>query len=346
MFRSRVVWAILVLIVLVVVSAFVIPPSQSITRAVALASSEWLLTGPLDTDDRATRIGKRVIGAYVQMAVGAAIANRVEKRASSEEEILHQIMLVVRDKTLNQKQFDHIPRRWPALIAGAGYCDQINGAVAMIAARHFEKSQLYGLYEAETRNSPHTIGRVWSKTRNDWIYFDAFYEVPVMFTRGADRQPQYLTVAAPAVPMPSRTKVPEGYYALPGWIMTDMHATFAGFLMARASGEALAPATPAPAPEPEKKEEIVETSRPALSNPPIPVLPPRQKIEENTFATISESYVRARLDDLFDETATPAYQKIADKTVAQGDDRATEIATMAGLFADNSARRANVGSAD
>ena len=305
-----------------------------ITRAVALASSEWLVTGPLDSDGRVKTAAKRVVGSYVQMAVAAEIADRIQKNAASEEELLYKIMLVVRSKVLNQNQFDHIPRKWPALVAGAGYCDQINGAVATIAVRHFEKAQLYGLYEPDTMNSPHTIGRVWSSKRNDWIYFDAFYDVPRMFTRGEDRVPKYLNVAA-APPVASRGAVPVRYYSLPGWMMTDMKRTFGEFLLSRASTDALKPTS--------KEAPVAVAPAGPITNQPVPVLPPPENVRPDAFRDVSREYIRARLDDLLDDSAN--YRVVAEEDVAKSDDRAREIAAMAAAFVHDSSTTLATGEA-
>ena len=335
--RGRVLWfaAAFVLIAAVVALAFVAPPF-AVTRMLAVVSSEWLVTGPLDQDGRVTAAAKRLLGAYVQVSLASNLADRIAEDTKSEEEFLMQAMTVVRDKVLNQSQFDHIPRPWQVLVAGAGFCNQINGSVAMIAAHRFEVSQVWGLYEAERQLSPHAVGRVWSSTRRDWIYFDAFYDVPVMYTRQADGTVRYLDVPQPPA-VAKRTAPKREYYALPGWIMVEMRPTFAGFVMARSG--AVSPTTVARTTTGARTTTVaatatmIETVVPALADPTIGTLPPRQKLDDRVFERISSEYVKVRLDDLAGRDCRAAYLRIARDPEAATDERAAELATIASRFA-------------
>ena len=260
------------------------------------------------------------------MGLAAEIADRIAARTTTDEEFLIAAMTVVRDNVLNQSQWDHIPRRWPVLVAGAGFCNQSNGAVAMIAARRFEMSQLYALYDPVKRESRHTVGRAWSAKRGEWLYFDASWDVPVLYTRDADGRPHYIEGGYPA-PIARRTPPDRRLYEQRGWILAEMKPTFLGYAIARLPGRVASP------PPNTAKDEAVAPNLAGVSIVPIMPLPPRTKLNDAAFARVSRDYVNARLVDLTGGDAAEMYREIAKDPAAAADDRVAELAILASQFA-------------
>jgi hypothetical protein len=216
---------------------------------------------------------------------------------------------------LNQTQVPHLPRRWSSLASGLGWCDQINGAAARVAAHAFKRAQLYALYDAAHKTSPHTIGRVWSDGRNDWLYFDAFYETPVVFARKQNGAPEFVAMGHTA--MRSRGPAPEGVYRLRGWVMNEYRPSFGGQIEARLVNRlGLGGIEPPP--------------------PIIPVEPPTIVVvyDGSVFQRVAQAYARARMTDVLDDSPNrDAYRAIANDASAARDTRASELAAASRVFA-------------
>src|SRR5947207_3978232 len=157
---------------------FVTPPRQVLTGLVNHFPTAVLSGSEADT--RVTRVFKRSLQLYIGSALASYLAARIEAAGESDEAILLRIMERVREVVLNQRQVPHAARTWSSLVSGLGYCDQINGEAAHVASHHFPRAQIYALYDAVRQSSPHSIGRVWSDTRRDWLYFDASADQPVI----------------------------------------------------------------------------------------------------------------------------------------------------------------------
>jgi hypothetical protein len=337
MSRWRVFWLCCVLAVAFPVVILIVPPPRALTRALAAYSSPWLMAGPAVHDTGFVANGKRVIGAYVQLALASEIADRISINAASDDEALFRITVAVRDKVMNQAQYDHIPRSWPVLVSGVGYCDQINGAVALIASHRFPRAQLFALYDRVNRTTPHTIGRVWSNQRRDWIYYDAFFSVPVLFTKAPNGEPRFLQPGS-VKPIPSRGAPDLAVYKLPGWSLSDLQPTFGRYVIARAShAEAPAPAvTSTIAPMPTQLAVGAEQPPKDIINiNPAPVpLPVPQRVSNGVYQKVSREFVLARIDDLLGEPAKDEYRRIAEDPEAPLDERAADVAAIANRLAD------------
>lgn len=313
---SRLAMAATILGLLACATLLFVPPPRLITRGLAAMSSSRLMNGPEVVDGRISANVTRVLGAYIQMSLAHEISDDIVARTGKDEYVLHQMMLVVRDKVLNQIQFDHIPRSWPVLVTGAGYCDQINGAVAMIAAQHFPSSQIYSLYDPTHKTTPHTIGRVWSPQRNEWLYFDAFFSRPIIFTKDRAGRPHFLPLPASRV-IPSRGEPQLELFALNGWVLTSFKKGFVPYLLSRASVAQTAP--------PEKAAPALDSYYTA---PPAPV-PVSTRVSDPAFDKLSRKFVLTRIDDLLGEPVKGGYQSIAADPAALEDDRAKEVAAIA-----------------
>ncbi|MEK6372961.1 MAG: hypothetical protein AABO58_09705 [Acidobacteriota bacterium] len=308
----RIVLASLAALLLLVAAALFITPPVSLVRAVALTSAPFLMN-PAAKRNRAQQLASKVVGAYVQTSLAGQIARRIRpSEADSDEQAIATIVSVVQHSGLNQQQLDHLPKGWPSLLSGLGFCDQINGAAATIAARRFGKVELFALYDAGRSFSPHTVCRVWSKERNDWIYFDAFYAEPVIFTRKSDGTPHYVHVGG-GPPVPSRGTPVWSYYRLPGWVLADMRASFGELVMTRMISAGVEPAPPIAAPY------LVPATSP---------VPPR--FNEKVYRRVARAYVGARLDHLLGGSAHRAeYLAIGADKEAASDTRAAELAFAA-----------------
>lgn len=285
--------------------------------------------------------GGRLLRGYVQNGLAAQVAN--DAGSGTDEEVLMRMMLRVRRSVLNPRTDEELrfdPRFWPALVAGVGYCDQINGAICLAAAHRFPKAELVGLYDPKTRALPHTVGRVWSRTRAEWLYFDAFYAESVIYTRDATGVPKVVLAQAP-LPWSSREPAPEGTYALAGWPLGQFHESFAMYIVSR-----LRPARPpeiradarAIAPKPNRSNAGMLLAAPIVSAETsgavvFKMRPPSHRNDE-AYSRIVRSYAQARAEHLLGVPSRDAYRAVADSADAAADDRAAEIAFNARRFAE------------
>jgi hypothetical protein len=297
-----------------------------VMRTMARLAAPSMMEGHSTTEGGAKITVARLAGAYVNTSLAAHVADRVTAGAGSDEEALFRIVSTVRDHVLNHSQFDHIPRAWPVLVSGVGYCDQINGAVAIIAARRFQQAQLYGAYDKKLMTTPHTVGRVWSSQRKDWLYFDAFYDVPLIYTKAADGTPHFLQPGA-ANRVVRRGAPDYSTYALPGWVIAEFKPTFGAYLWNRVAAR-VAPAAAVP---------TQTEATPALSAlgtfQPAPI-PAKTRFNDDAYAKISTDFVDARISDLLGEPSADAYRSISNDASAQLDERAEYVAEIAGKLAD------------
>lgn len=341
-FRSRIAVVVFLLLLIPIIVLFVTPP-RWVLRQLALASADSMMGGSAVEDGRLTRLSKRVLSAYVQAGLASQIARRLDIDDDvPETEALGRIIAFTRDNIVNQNQFRHRPKSWPPLVSGAGYCDQINGAAAMLAARRFEKAELYALYDPTTRRSPHTVGRVWSTERNDWLYFDAFFDRAVIFTKRAGAAPQFLAFAEPA-PNRARGAAPPQLYMLDGSLLADFPATFGGYLLSRLrtdgaqnamnvtdapeAEEAIKP-KPRPKTRPKLPKEAQTARKSRGTQAPAPP-PDDTEAEERAYRAMTRAYVAARVDQLFGApSAGEKFREIAATSAAENDPRAARIARL------------------
>ena len=285
-----------------------VPPPAPVIRLIARATAVPLLNGVAPDEGRISRSAKRFLRLYVHSGIAAHLGNAVAARAASDEARVARLMSAARQSI----QYPvGAPDDWPALIAGVGYCDQINGVVAMMASRHFEKAELFGLLEGDV--SIHTVGRVWSEQRKEWLYFDALFEKPVIYTRDARGRVAFLDVRDQAPGFPRPAAAPE-IYKLSGTPFAPFSPSFGGTLLARLFPEERLPIRTPPA------VTLEETTA--------------FKSNEEAFRHIAKSYVAVRMDDLFRGRDRNAYRAIANDPVAAADSRAAALAAVARGFAE------------
>jgi hypothetical protein len=320
---------------------FVTPPA-GVLRALAYTFPSAILTGS-ETDTGATRIAKRSLELYVKSALASHLADRIDAAGEPDQVVLARIIDAVRGHVLNQTQVPHPSRAWSPLASGFGYCDQINAAVADVASHFFHDAQIYALYDGARKRSPHTIGRVWSDEGGGWLYFDAFYDVPVVFTRQADGSPGFLR--AELVTLPSRGRAPKDVYQLSGWVMNEYRPSVGGQIgvkLANALGfgnievrprrQAMMSVTAVAAAVPERS---AEPSQPVVMRATAtPVTVPGRPADPSAFHRIVRAYAAARMDHLLSRSPDrSAYLAIVSEAAATRDPRAAEFATAAHMFA-------------
>ncbi|MBV8520384.1 MAG: hypothetical protein JO197_23535 [Acidobacteria bacterium] len=355
----RVVVLVAVLLLAAATFAVLLAPPRFLLRSISVASADLLLSGANPNDGRVVAAGRRFFSAWVQSSLAASVADRVATSAR-DEVALGQIVVTVRNAIINHEQLDHVPKTWPALISGLGYCDQINGSVAAVAARRFGQAELFALYDRNGLTSPHTIGRVWSPQRNEWLYFDAFYSVPIVFTKDARGRAHYARVDGGV--LPSRGVPLYWEYDLSGWTLSRFRASFAAQVVARARREAFAPPAVVVA------EAVARGGEAGLQKPPSysaavaqrryagpppsaaasaiccgfdappprrasDVRPPAAEVLEHrddaTYERLARAFVEARFDTLTEGANVEAYRAIAEDPRAERDDRARQIAQVA-----------------
>lgn len=322
-----------------------VPPPQFALRPMIVASAPYLLD-ERQHDSKFTRAAKELMRTYTNVGTCYHLAHRVLKQGGSDEEILGRMLAQARTIIVSPRapeKIRHDTVAWPALISGVGYCDQINAVVCRMAAHHFPNAELVALYQPDGRLSPHTIGRVWSRERNEWLYFDAFYARPVIFTRDAKGTPHFLTVNAGPV-MNSRVAMSPAIYSLQGWPLSEFASTFGTYLWARLyKHEVSEPPTIVTATRQPKDDAAPRTpsagilpGRPAeLIVAPVVLSPVRQR-NPKMFSSIVRQYAQVRVEHLFGTPDRNAYRAIAQKSRnGRADDRVAEIASIACRLAAN-----------
>lgn len=335
MFRFRRLLVVTVILATALITAMVLRPSRFLLRMVAVKYANPLLAGPLPEDGFVKSSAKRLLATWVQMSLAAEFADRVASPNASDEVALQQILLGVHRSVLNPFEVGHAPRPWPVLLSGAGFCDQINATVAAIAARRFDHVELFGLYDPRTRSSPHTLGRVWSRQRRNWLYFDAFFARPAIFTRGADRKPHFIAFREPMTAVEERGTPVPGLYELPGWTMSEFRGSFLSQVVMRGRqqafrGDSVATVTPNPLPPPVGGE-MTESNH--KENERLRIEAERrlriQQENQAAYDRLASAFVAARITEVTDAVDPVAFLDIERKAVGSPDDRIAELGRIA-----------------
>lgn len=311
---------------------FVQPPAP-VLRWIVVATADPLLDGHTPNEGHVQSAAKRLLRGYVQASLAERIGDSAAEAGGNDVEILARMItsarrLVLSPSTPDETRYD--PTFWPALVSGLGYCDQINGAVCLIAANHFEKPQLIALYDPVRHLSPHTVGRVWSKEHEDWLYFDAFFSVPVIYVRDGQGKVRFL-MEGPTASL-GRAVGARDLYDLSGWTLSEFSPSFIGYIFSRL-------------PTGTRRPDVVVADRGQTSSQPLrPIVldekasaqpPPRMEHrQDDVYRRVSRAYVEARVEDLLGAPDPDAYLAIAKDEEAATDDRAAELAAVSQRLAD------------
>jgi len=295
------------------VALLAITPPQAVSRWILLRVSDRALFVPPETL-RVRHGAHKLLAMYLEYTIAGKMARKAAARGDLHDDVARIAYVLSRAnvRMISAAAVPHAAHDWPVLVAGLGYCDQVNAAVCRILAHSFPRAQLFALYDPATNTSPHTIGRVWSKERKEWLYFDGF-GAQVVFRRMADGSVEMLSNAD----APSAEALHA--YQLRGWVMSEYPSTFPGFLVNsihkyRESG----PPTAEQQRPPAQTASMVApplTNTPAGPAPPVDVLraPPPDHLASHRVARL---YVRARADDLFGDRdeAKKEYRAVAAAT--------------------------------
>jgi len=105
----------------------------------------------------------------------------INSSAPADIESVSKQIARVHDLMITQRQINGVKIYWGAstaqsLVRGFGFCDQINGALALVLAPSFSQSDLYALRKGD--NSPHSLVRLRSSDLGEF-YVDAWSDTPV-----------------------------------------------------------------------------------------------------------------------------------------------------------------------
>jgi hypothetical protein len=269
-----------------------IPPPQAVSRRILLTISDRVLFAPAETQ-WARYAAYRFFGMYLEYTIAGKMARTAAARSDLHDDVARIAYVLSRAhvRMISAVEVPHRSQDWPVLVAGVGYCDQVNASVCRILAHSFPRAQLFALLDPATGASPHTIGRVWSEQRKEWLYFDGFYG-QVVFRRTADGGIEILSNVD--ADRGSKAEVLR-YYRLGGWVMSEYPSTFPAFLANSICKRWRNAPAPEEQPPPQTASASAVTTRPV---PPVNV-DPLPVPDEAASHRVAQRYVRARADDLF-----------------------------------------------
>jgi hypothetical protein len=306
----------------VTVIAFV-PLPKTVIRRAAEASADWMLTDYFHDHGVTGRLRaaeRKLLVSYVETGVAAALASEIEKSARSTDELdrIEATMRTLDALVLNQCQVRHKAHDWPVVISGFGACDQVNGVACRVLSHWFPRSELIALQDPATGTSPHTIGRVWSRRRGEWLYFDMFFETGVVYRR--DRRGRIEMLRTVETKDAERCTPYDGLYLLGGVAFNEYHPTFAGYLAWKAQ-QALTRRTTASIIAPAPSSSAAKSAE--------------TRINDALFREVARRYMTARMEHLFGthDRALAGYRAVASDVTASDDWRAAELANAAQHFA-------------
>jgi hypothetical protein len=288
-----------------------ITPPRPVARRILLTISDRVLFAP-DETQRARYAVHKVLGMYLEYMIAGKMARTAAARSDLHDDVARIAYVLSRAnvRMISADEIPHSSQDWPVLVAGVGYCDQVNAAVCRILAHSFPRAQLFALHDPATGASPHTIGRVWSNERKEWLYFDAFY-AQVVFRRTAGGGIEILSNVdnGPNAEVLS-------YYRLGGWVMSEYPSTFPAFL----ANSICKRRRSAPTPEEQPPQTASAPALPVTPAPTTPVQPVNVVSlpvpDEAASRRVAQTYVRARADDLFGDPndAKKGYRLVAAAT--------------------------------
>ena len=302
------------------VVVFIWPPLQ-VVRLITLASSRWILTdydagGGLHAD------GRKVIASWLSNAYAARLAEEIDATGARDDvQRIEQAVRKVQLHILTGDQVPHDPSSWPVLISGIGYCDQINSVVCRILVHWFPRAEIFALYDPAIKSFPHTVGRVWSPTRREWLYFDATYDRPLIYRRKSPGEIEILNPHAAVFDTTRLHPVSVSLYALDGSVMNAYQPSYFAWVFSRAVKPVVPP-----------QETVVTPSSPS---PPVPESrTPVPPTNDAVFSKIRSEYLEARIDDLCgdEREADRLYRLVANSSSAGADYRASELRLAAQHF--------------
>ncbi len=164
-----------------------LPLPDFMVRSLALHNTDWILANYRADRSRSrmTQIGRDLFAAWLEHNLVLDLERNDQEvpGTTDDAERLRIELEPLQTLFVAPDAVGAAASRSPAILRGTGYCDQINGFAAHRLARSFPHAQAWALVDPETGISPHTIGRVWSDQRNEWLYFDTFFQGVTIFRR-------------------------------------------------------------------------------------------------------------------------------------------------------------------
>src|SRR4051794_20216945 len=320
MFRRR--FRIIVILGAAVAAVVVTAVTPPLTGRMMAFRGNWLLSKP--TAQQSGGSVRKVVATYFEFALAAKIAQRVEARhLTNDVDRIEYALRRVQMRVLSYGELQFNQHDWPALLSGIGYCDQINAAACKVLAHSFTHAQLYALYDSEHRTSPHTIGRVWSTERNEWLYFDAAADRPVVFRRRADGGVELLNHASAIYA--GRETPATWTYRLDGWVLNEYTSTYPAYLTNHVLNSLRRPVDFRPVTMP--SESPVES--------PVSLPLPASPRDSPRYAGIARQYVAARAEDILGDQseARARYSALAALSDNGLDDESRLLVAAARQFA-------------
>jgi hypothetical protein len=278
-----------------------ITPPKPVARRMLLVVSDRALLPPRHSEGAGYALYK-IVGMYLEYTIAGKMARTAAAQRDLHGDVARIAFVLERaqQRMLSAAEVPHDPQDWPVLVAGVGYCDQVNAAICRILAHSFPRAQLFALYDPATNSSPHAIGRVWSNERHEWLYFDGFYR-RVVFRKTADGNVEILSDAGTRRAKSTIDALP--WYRLGGWVMSEYPSTYPMYVASNIRKRWQSRESPPPVlPPPAQTSPALAAPPPAPAAPP-PVTdtappPPPPNIDAASHS-IAKAYVRARADDLF-----------------------------------------------
>lgn len=214
-------------------------PPLRVTRALIRWNGPWMIQdfarGGKGAPSRLVIAARKLSAIYVQYQLAAAVQSRHHVEGNDVERLVAQLR-PLHAALLNQREVAHAPANWSTFLTGLGYCDQVNGVAANVLANEFDHSQLIAISDTLPEIAGHVIGRVWSKDRGDWLYYDVWNGLMVFAAHGGSpiailaREPP-----SPDVMAPSEQLAIQRFYDLTalGWVMNEYPQSYGAYLFSK-----------------------------------------------------------------------------------------------------------------
>lgn len=238
---------------------------------------------------------------------------------------------------LTQAAVRHHASSRPIFVSGIGWCDQIHGVSGRLLASYFPISQTYSLYDPVANHSPHTMGRVWSRDFDDWIYYDFFYpDIRIFRYRGVQASKGYRVGSGivglvqiqsnPDIPIPPSSSFARLYSFIDnGFVLNEYSSTFGGYICHKVwqaiTSRKLASITP------------LTESRPQQPAVPMDTL----YVNRLPSKELMRQYLKARLEHILGDPilASQSYARIARESNESINTSPSDLEQAASVFSHN-----------
>lgn len=284
-----------------------LPMPKAALATVVDWSADWMVSEQDAQASTITRYSKKFVSLLIQNSLAAHLVSDhpIPATTSDIEKITSRVFALKRNSIV-QSELMHLIPTGPPILTGLGWCDNINGAAALLLSHDFKRAEIIGVYKKDL-GAGHSFGRVWSDQFKDWLYFDVWTDEVVVFTDSDDAPARFL---ARVRPTPARPDVKEDPtlmkwfhdHASSGFVHNQLQPTLLEYAVARIANF-MDHGNTSPRGYKEKLEDIAD-SRQAFTF--------EYKYPHQTPA--SRAYLSGRLNLLFgnDEKAKIDFAKVAE----------------------------------